>query len=73
MVKPQFDSKQLHAFMSNYDISQQDIAEQVRGRFLNDFPLRALQKIEINDYVIGLQKPTFCDQVEAKTRPWANI
>lgn len=73
MVKPQFDSKQLHAFMSNYDISHQEIAEQVRGRFLNDFPLKSLQKIELDDYVIGLQKPTFCDQVEAKTRPWANI
>ncbi len=73
MVKHQFDSKQLHAFVSNYDISHQDIAEHARGRFLNDFPLKALQNIELDGYVIGLQKPTFCDQVEAKTRPWANI
>lgn len=73
MVKNHFGSKQLHEFVSNYKISQQDIAEQARGKFLNDFPLKALKDIELDDYVIGLQKPTFCDQVEAKTRPWANI
>ena len=73
MVKNHFGSKQLHEFVSNYKISQQDIAEQVRGKFLNDFPLKALKDIELDEYVIGLQKPTFCDQVEAKTRPWANI
>jgi hypothetical protein len=73
MVKHNFSSKHLHAFMNNYDISHQDVAEQARGKFLNDFPLKALEDIELDEYVIGLQKPTFCDHVEAKTRPWANI
>lgn len=73
MAKNQFDPRQLQEFESSYDISHQDIAEQARGKFLNDFPLRKLRNIALDDYVIGLQRPTFCDQVEAKTRPWANI
>ncbi len=73
MVMYRFDSAQLSAFESTYDTSQEDIAAQVRGEFLKAFPLKNLSRLKLDDYVIGLKRPTFCTHVEAKTRPWANI
>jgi hypothetical protein len=63
----------LHAFKEAYDITHEDIAAQTRGEFLKAFPLSRLQRIKLDEYVIGHQRPTFCTHVEAKTRPWANI
>lgn len=63
----------LQAFERTYDITHEDIAAQTRGEFLKAFPLKKLASIELDDYVIGHQAPTFCAHVEAKTRPWANI
>ncbi len=63
----------IKAFDRTYDATHEDTAAQVRGEFLRAFPLDSLQKIKLDDYVIGHQKPTFCAHVEAKTRPWANI
>lgn len=64
---------ELQAFEQTYDATHEDIAAQTRGDFLRAFPLDSLPKIELDDYVIGHQLPTFCAMVEAKTRPWANI
>lgn len=68
-----FDAAQLGAFESSYDVAREDIAAQARGEFLKAFPLESIPNLDLEDYVIGHQRPTFCAHVEAKTRPWANI
>lgn len=68
-----FDSTKLQEFDRTYDVKHEDTAAQVRGAFLQKFPLNDLPHIKRDDYVIGLQSPTFCSHVEAKTRLWANI
>ena len=68
-----FDAVHLSAFESTYDVTREDVAAQARGEFLKAFPLGRLPRLELDDYVIGHQRPTFCAHVEAKTRPWANI
>lgn len=37
------------------------------------FPRNRLRDLDVDDYVIGHKRPTFCDYVEAKTRSWASI
>lgn len=73
MVVHKFNAEQLRAFESAYDVTHEDIAAQTRGEFLKAFPLKSLSHLELDNYVIGHQRPTFCAHVEAKTRPWANI
>lgn len=73
MVVHKFNEAQLRAFESSYDVTHEDIAAQTRGEFLKEFPLERLLHLELDNYVIGHQRPTFCAHVEAKTRPWANI
>ena len=68
-----FQASRLQAFDGTYDTKHEDIAAQVRGEFLQRFPIASLPRMKRDDYVIGLQSPTFCAHVEAKTRPWANI
>jgi hypothetical protein len=68
-----FKASKLQAFDGTYDTKHEDIAAQVRGEFLEKFPITSLPLMKRDDYVIGLQSPTFCAHVEAKTRPWANI
>lgn len=68
-----FQASKLQAFDVTYDTKHEDIAAQVRGEFLQKFPIISLPRMKRDDYVIGLQSPTFCAHVEAKTRPWANI
>jgi hypothetical protein len=63
----------LRAFEKNYDPDREARAEQSRGEFLESFPIARLNRLKVDDYVIGLQRPTFCDRVEVKTRPWAVI
>jgi hypothetical protein len=63
----------LNAFDAAYDSSRQDLARQSRGAFLKAFPIKKLPNLTVDTYVIGLQSPTFCDYVEAKTRHWAAI
>lgn len=70
---PRLYAAQINAFEKSYDVTHEDIAAQTRGKFLEKFPLESLPNLELDDYVIGYQKPTFCAYVEAKTRPWANI
>jgi Domain of unknown function (DUF3883) len=63
----------LNAFDAAYDTANEDLALQSRGAFLKAFPIRQLAGMTIDQYVIGLQSPTFCSYVEAKTRHWAAI
>lgn len=72
-TRSKLSATELQAFERTYDITHEDIAAQTRGEFLKAFPIGSLQNILLDDYVIGLQRPTFCAHVEAKTRPWANI
>jgi hypothetical protein len=73
MARSPFSKKDLIAFDHAYDSGHQSDAEQVRGVFLNAFPLDRLKQLRLEQYVIGTQRPTFCALVEAKTRIWANI
>lgn len=66
-------TRDLKEFELSYDKRHEDIATQTRGEFLRSFPISRLAKITLDEYVIGHKRPTFCAQVEAKTRPWANI
>ena len=63
----------LKAFDAAYDSTNEDLALQSRGAFIKAFPIRKLAGMTIDQYVIGLQSPTFCSYVEAKTRHWAAI
>jgi hypothetical protein len=72
-VQPNFQASKLQTFDRIYDAKHEDIAAQVRGEFLQIFPINSLPQMKRDDYVIGFQTPTFCAHVEAKTRPWANI
>lgn len=63
----------LRDFEKAYDPDREARAVQSRGEFLAAFPVERLSRLKRDDYVIGLQKPTFCDRVEVRTRPWAVI
>lgn len=63
----------LHKFDRTYDRTREDLALRSRGDFLRAFPIKRLTALELDDYVIGLKKPTFCDYVEPKTSSWAVI
>lgn len=63
----------LRAFDAAYDTTREDLAFQVRGEFLRAFPKENLDRLSLDQYVIGHQKPTFCTHVEVKTRSWAII
>ena len=68
-----FKKATLESFEAEYDASREDLALQSRGAFLKAFPLKRLGDLTVDTYVIGLQSPTFCSYVEAKTRYWAAI
>jgi len=63
----------LRDFEKTYDHDREARALQSRGEFLAEFPIERLNRLKRDNYVIGLQKPTFCDRVEVRTRPWAVI
>ncbi|CAA7618205.1 DUF3883 domain-containing protein [Magnetospirillum sp. SS-4] len=71
--KSPFIAKSLRAFEKGYDPTREDMALQTRGAFLDAFPIDALRNLAVDDYVIGLQRPTFCYHVEVQTRAWAII
>jgi len=68
-----FKRAALESFEVEFDTAREDLALQSRGAFLNAFPLKRLKNLTLETYVIGLQSPTFCSYVEAKTRYWAAI
>jgi hypothetical protein len=68
-----FKRAALDSFEAEFDTEREDLALQSRGAFLKAFPLKRLPDLSIETYVIGLQSPTFCSYVEAKTRYWAAI
>jgi hypothetical protein len=65
--------KDLAKFEVEYDSSHEDTALQTRGVFIRKFPLHSLDKLTLEDYVVGHGKPTFCNLVESGTKAWANI
>ena len=68
-----FDASALKRFDSVFDTSYEDAAFESRGAFLQAFPRRNLDNLNVDEYVIGLHSPTFCTHVEAKTRLWGVI
>lgn len=63
----------LREFDSEYDATSEDHAAEELGDFLTAFPLKKLNKLRIDKYVIGRKTATFCAYVEPKTKSWANI
>jgi hypothetical protein len=63
----------LKEFDRVFDTGYEDLANQSRGAFVVAFPLDRLKDIKLEEYVIGRRRPTFCDHLEQRTRPWANI
>lgn len=68
-----YSSGDLKRFLRIYDPDHEARALTARREFLRKFPIRSLTGMDIEDYVIGTGKPTFCALVEAKTRAWANM
>lgn len=60
-------------FEAEYDSSHEDSAFQTRGRFIREFPINSLQKLTLDEYVVGHHTESFCNLVESGTKPWANI
>ena len=54
-----FKRAALASFEAAFDTSREDLALQSRGAFLKAFPLKRLQDLTIETYVIGLQSPYF--------------
>ena len=65
--------KNLAKFEAEYDSSHEDTALQTRGVFIRKFPLHSLDKLTLDEYVVGHGQPTFCNLVESGTKAWANI
>ncbi len=65
--------KDLVKFEAQYDSSHEDTALQTRGLFLRKFPLHSLNKMTLDEYVVGYSEPSFCNLVESGTKAWANI
>lgn len=65
--------KDLAKFEAEYDSSHEDTALQTRGVFIRRFPLHSLDKLTLEDYVVGHSQPSFCNLVESGTKAWANI
>ena len=65
--------KDLAKFETEYDTSHEDSALQTRGLFIRKFPLHSLDKLTLDEYVVGHHEPSFCNLVESGTKAWANI
>jgi hypothetical protein len=65
--------KDITKFEAEYDTSHQDSALQTRGQFIKKFPLHSLNKLTLDEYVVGHHDPSFCNLVESGTKAWANI
>lgn len=66
-------ARRLKEFQKTYSLDREARALQCRGEFLAAFPARRLRRLTLERYVIGLQRPTFCNLIEAGTRAWANM
>jgi len=65
--------KDLVKFEAEYDSSHEDSALQTRGQFIARFPLDSVDKLTLDEYVVGHHEPSFCNLVESGTKAWANI
>tara|TARA_A100000171_G_C2120364_1_gene140434 strand:+ start:511 stop:1656 length:1146 start_codon:yes stop_codon:yes gene_type:complete len=72
-MRTPFTPTQIRTFEDAYDEIRDNDACEARGEFIEKFPLSKLGQMKCDDYVIGLQKPTFCHYVESKTAGWAQI
>ncbi len=73
MRKNLFKANTLRDFDETFDPTRENAALQSRGEFISAFPMRQLGNLDIDDYVIGFNKNTFCYRVEVQTRAWAFI
>jgi Domain of unknown function (DUF3883) len=68
-----FPRSALAEFENRYDPTREETALNARGKFLKAFPIGRINRLTVDQYVIGYKKPTFCAFVEAKTSSWARI
>lgn len=73
MPETLLEESALLTFSQNFSTAYEDAAAIVRGEFLRAYPLKHLKYLTLDEYIIGKGAPSFCAQVEAKTRAWANI
>ncbi len=66
-------SSDLLAFSKKFDAAYEAQALAARGQFLQAFPLAALNRLTLDQYVIGKGTPSFCSLAEVKTKAWANM
>lgn len=64
---------ELLAYSKNFDCTYEDQALDVRQKFIKAFPVKELNKLILDDYVIGKGLASFCAHVEVKTAAWAVI
>src|ERR1035441_8862824 len=65
--------KDITKFEAEYDSSHEDSALQTRGQFIQKFPINAIHKLTLDEYVVGHHTSSFCNLVESGTKAWANI
>lgn len=65
--------KDIAQFDAAYNSSHEDKARQTRGVFIQRFPPYTLQKLTLDEYVVGHGNASFCNLVESGTKEWANI
>jgi len=64
---------ELKEFERTFETSDEDKAVVCRGQFIREFPIKRLENLNVDDYVIGKGTDSFCAYVEPKTKAWANI
>ena len=65
--------KDLDLFEKYYDDAHDKAAIYSQREFIKTFPISRINKLTLDQYVIGKGRPTFCAWVEAKTMAWAKI
>jgi len=73
MPKSVLKISDLRAFEEVFDTTREDLALKARGEFIRRFPMKNINNLLLNDYVIGRGTDSFCAWVEPKSRDWAVI
>lgn len=72
LTTPEF-SAAAKQYNSLYDRNKEVYASRVRREFIRAFPMNSLNRLKLEQYIIGQRSPTFCNHLEVRTNAWANI
>jgi Domain of unknown function (DUF3883) len=73
MPNTNLPKSELLEYSKNFDSAYEDKALDVRQKFIKAFPVKELDKLTLDEYVIGKGLASFCAHVEVKTAAWAVI